>query len=159
MKGQLLVCDDIQFDRAEKSHRLGKVINAMHASVLPYVETLHIFAKLSEIPAHETIDIVITIRDEEEETIGMLESFATRNHRSEDQPPGVDISTTIAATICLTGPIQIDLYANGEWLDRYSLVVRLQHVAGEVVPDKRIISLETSHLLGIDIDTRFPTRQ
>jgi hypothetical protein len=125
MEAQLLVCDRISFDKEKKQHELGNVLNLISIPTFPYVINFTILAKLIYIKFDEDINCQLVIRDAHHNIVSYSNNFILRNHRSDDQVPGVDAHLDLSVILSIPGIIEVQLILNDEKRATYPLTVRL----------------------------------
>jgi len=124
MKAQLLVCDEVRYDAAEKCHVLGKVRNAISVPTLPYVIDVTVFIKLFDFPREKELVQFVTF-EHGYDLLGRTEFSVVRNYRKPDQVPGVDTFSPVSIVVCYTGIHYLRLYVDGEENAIYPLTIRL----------------------------------
>jgi len=122
--GKLLVCDKAAFLEDVRAIRLGHVVNALEAPVLPYAFQCSFFVKLLYLPMTRTVDYHIELIDAEGEFLAAPPPVAVRNSRGADQIPGADTFADITFVACEPGNVTAQLVVDGVVVDRYPITIR-----------------------------------
>lgn len=124
MYSQLVVCDEVIFNKTEKYHTLGKVINSLTIPVLPFVSNLFVYVKLINISKDDFLNITVTAFDNEGRPL-VKKSTRVRNFRDAELVPGVDFHLELPCIFEKEGNYLICLSVDGKKINNYPIYVKL----------------------------------
>ncbi|UNT56879.1 DUF6941 family protein [Lysinibacillus capsici] len=123
MNSQLLCCDNIEFNKQESYHVLGRVINRLDISTMPKVIEFYVLIKLFDIEPNKTYEVELQLKDSEERLFSYTEKIILYNRRMPEQVQGVDFSTPMKAVITKCGNYNVELFIDGKIATSYPIYV------------------------------------
>lgn len=130
--GQIIVCEDINYDDNVLSTSLHNILNETSVNVLPSMIKLKVFMKFlfkeGDFSDHLNICVI-----NEENDIFYEDSFEIRNFRKEGMNPGMDIGLNIMFPVVMQGNHRIVLTnAKNEVVTEYPLFISVKECLGAI---------------------------
>ncbi|WFA84602.1 MULTISPECIES: hypothetical protein [Paenibacillus] len=123
MRGNLICCKNLDFNKDRLCHTLGEVINRIEISTRPKVLEIYVLIKLSGIEIDKSYEVEVQFRNEDRTVVGYTDKFILYNRRGNKQVPGVDSSIKMKVVITNTGNFTMDLMIDGEDIDSYPIYI------------------------------------